>query len=60
MDEGRLMELDTPSLTTLATQIADLRAKAEAHARALSHLHAELRLLEEEMLRMQEVPDDWE
>lgn len=60
MDEGRLMELETPSLTTLTTQIADLRAKAEAHARAMSHLHAELRLLEEEMSKMQEVPDDWE
>ena len=48
------------SLTTLASQIADLRAKAEAHAHALSHLHGQLRELEGEMLRRQRPPEDWE
>lgn len=50
----------TVSLTVLASQIADLRGKAEAHAHALSHLHAQLRDLEHEMLRRQKPPEDWE
>jgi hypothetical protein len=61
MDEGGLMtDENIVSLTTLASQIADLRAKAEAHAHALSHLHGQLRELEGEMLRRQRPPEDWE
>ena len=54
------MDRDDVSLTDLATQIADARAQAEAHAQALSHLHARLAVLETEMLKRQRPPEDWE
>lgn len=54
------MNEDTISLTELAARIADLRDKANMHAQALSHLHAELRTLEGEMLQRQAPAEDWE
>ena len=52
--------MDDMTLTALAAEIADCRAKAEAHAQSLSHLHGRLRLLEDEMTRRQQPPEDWE
>ena len=54
------MDDDGVSLTQLAAQIADLRSKAEGHVHALSYLHAQLRLLEAEMVKRQQPPEDWE
>ena len=52
--------MDDMTLTALAAEIADCRSKAEAHAQSLSHLHGRLRMLEEEMVRRQQPPEDWE
>lgn len=54
------MDIDAIPLNALATLIAETRAKAEAHATALSHLHGRLRELEQEMFDRQEPPTDWE
>jgi hypothetical protein len=60
MDEGGMMDDDGVSLTQLAAQIADLRQQAEGHMQALSHLHGQLGMLEMEMVRRQQPPEDWE
>ena len=55
-----VVDEDGVSLTQLAAQIADLRQQAEGHMQALSHLHGQLGLLEMEMVRRQQPPEDWE
>ena len=55
-----VVDTDGVSLTQLAGQIADLRSKAQAHVHSLSHIHAQLRLLEAEMVKRQQPPEDWE
>ena len=54
------MNEDQLSLNALADRISDLRNQASTHARALSHLHFELRQLESEMFKRQAPAEDWE
>ena len=55
-----MTERDGVSLSALADQIAELRQRTEEAQQTVSHLRASLTVLEMEMLRRQQPPEDWE
>lgn len=54
------MNSDGVTLTVLAGEMADLRQRIEAAKQTMSHLHDQMSVLEAEMLKRQQPPEDWE
>lgn len=53
-------EHDGVTLTSLAGEMADLRERMESAKQTMSHLRDRMAMLEAEMLKRQQPPEDWE